>query len=404
MFALCNCIILTVNYIIFSEFSECLIDVAEPSTPLILGTSTLLKLFYPPKSDHVIRIRDKFTVRWACPGSTVKLQNIDTGNSSVFATCKVDSDSEMMFKSSEIKCRSQILTHLINTRGSCGNFQNGIFLNVNFVYGPGQKTRIYSVCYDEYFYTPIFTFHSLVRTLGVEDSDFSDADVRIFLGRDRVIFNEMRWVLALENQQQLINEQLNLPPSSSKYVNENNYLVPSFLVSAQNFYYEAQKNSTYRYANSAPQWKSIKEGNWPKIGKEIREYVRLNQRSLLVWTGLYGKCSLFSNQSIGEMLTPLYVSTFNNISRIPVASHFWSVVYDIQQNAGIVLITSNNPYAGLRDPQVFCDDISATTGWIVFSSKHNATLGYSFACSVSNFKNVARNAPQVYPSNILSFN
>ncbi|KAL7304372.1 hypothetical protein TKK_0003171 [Trichogramma kaykai] len=67
-----------------------------------------------------------------------------------------------------------------------------------------------------------------------------------------------------------------------QYLNENNHLVMTQMISDDDLYYMTQQKAAYYYENTLPMWLSIARGNWRLISRLIRELADSTDRPLRV--------------------------------------------------------------------------------------------------------------------------
>ena len=183
------------------------------------------------------------------------------------------------------------------------------------------------------------------------------------------------------------------------------YLSKGHLSPDADFIWKEWQDASYYYFNAAPQWQSINNGNWKAIEETVRKYAYHNRVSLNVFTGTQGQLS------VGKLKVPLsLVPNINDdneksIDLIPIPLHFWKLVYDYKQNAGIIFVSVNDPHFHLDKNELesvsphyksLCpkDDprLCEHKGWNIHNI--NSKKGYVYCCSVGGFNEVLSWIPQ----------
>lgn len=89
--------------------------------------------------------------------------------------------------------------------------------------------------------------------------------------------------------------------------------------------------------------------------------------------------------------TELFLSVCNNNRAVPVPKYFWKLAYDQNSGKGAVFIGSNEYYHQSR-PNNICADVSGSMQWLRWK-KNEGKKGYSYACTIDDFKNVVQFLP-----------
>lgn len=164
------------------------------------------------------------------------------------------------------------------------------------------------------------------------------------------------------------------------------------------FYYAAELNATFKYVNAAPQWQTFNGGNWEQIERDVREYANKNKVKLEVYTGTYGVATLPNEKTKQEV--KLYLYTNQTTKAVPVPAMFWKAVYEPKSQKGIVLIGLNNPYERTVSKHIICEDVSSRINWLQWT-RDSIAKGYSYACSIPNFRKFYHIFPHFAVSQLL---
>lgn len=76
--------------------------------------------------------------------------------------------------------------------------------------------------------------------------------------------------------------------------------------------------------------------------------------------------------------------TLDQKEKLPVPKYIWKILYDSENNKGIVFIVINNPFEFVQK-QEFCENICKRANWHG-QNWSNITAGYVFCCSVNDFQ------------------
>lgn len=115
-----------------------------------------------------------------------------------------------------------------------------------------------------------------------------------------------------------------------------------------------------------------------------------------VYTGVHGVLSLRDRNNTFQ---ELYLDfDANGRGLIPVPEFYWRVVLHRPTNRGIVFIGINNVFATEQDiltRHTHCTDVSHFVNWISWTNPGRTSIlrGYSYACTVADFRRVVTNLP-----------
>lgn len=172
----------------------------------------------------------------------------------------------------------------------------------------------------------------------------------------------------------------------------NLYLVPGQLASREDYIFGSHKRATFDFLNVAPQWKTIKNGNWQRIKTELRNFVVERNLTVDIYTGTHGVLKLNTTTEENFPEKEIFLYTNGADQRVPVPKIFYKVVHDPTSGAGIVFIVSNNPFLPNEENTDYCNDVSEQFEH-VSCNKNNFALGYCYACKVSEFVKRVRDLP-----------
>lgn len=246
-------------------------------------------------------------------------------------------------------------------------------------------------CFDNNYKSVLYSWYNLTSYIAGKstfsrESDFVESNFYNLTVDVNILYTKKR-------QAKTINRLLGLSNNSPKYINQssgNFFLARGHLTANRDFVYDAQQRSTFYFINAAPQWQCFNNGNWKTLEENMRDFASKQKLDLIVYTGTYG-ISTLPHEETGEE-TQLFLYVVNGeATAIPVPKFFWKFVYDVKSKNGTVFIGTNNPYKD--EKELICYDISESIKWLTWK-KDNQVLGYSYACSVEDFRKVVPYLPQ----------
>ncbi|OXU32082.1 hypothetical protein TSAR_007839 [Trichomalopsis sarcophagae] len=155
------------------------------------------------------------------------------------------------------------------------------------------------------------------------------------------------------------------------------------------FVYTAAGVATFRYINSAPQYKPVNDGNWARMEEHIVELAAKLKKDLVTITGVLGILKLVDTADFNtEKFIHLYKT--DNMRAMQVPLYFYKLVHDPLSNKGIVYVTVNNPFLKmdeLSNYQICAEPMFKIPGGKVPPRWKPKSIGkgYSYICKVSDF-------------------
>lgn len=147
------------------------------------------------------------------------------------------------------------------------------------------------------------------------------------------------------------------------------------------------QSSTYFYINVAPQWLSVRQGNWLQVERLARVLAQRAQTDLMIYTGIYDVLTLPSERTGRRTI---YLEEGD---RFPVPKWFWKILVNESSDSAIVLMTLNNPHAKLAEAQGFCNNICSSVGLISAGLKR-LTKGFTYCCELNDFRKTVTFIPK----------
>jgi DNA/RNA endonuclease G (NUC1) len=136
---------------------------------------------------------------------------------------------------------------------------------------------------------------------------------------------------------------------------------------------KSQRDATYFYMNTVPQWQKINNGIWKRIENSIRALADQFANNLQVYTGTSGNQGRLAD---GGVEIPLWM--FKVVIRPALNGN---------PRAGIVLLTLNDINAThMPSTSQSCVDICDNNNWLIGSDPKDFKKGYTKCCAVDDFQ------------------
>lgn len=188
------------------------------------------------------------------------------------------------------------------------------------------------------------------------------------------------------------------------YITQSQLLSRGHLAAKTDFVFAFSERATFHYVNCAPQWTGFNGGNWNTLEVDLRNHIHAAGYNTTIYTGTYDVASLLTQFGRRENLY-LY-SDENENPVIPIPQYFYKVVYEPNTQRGIAFVGINNPYYTPKEARAlfFCEDLcrgKENFNWLTWHPD-NAVEGYTFCCTVPNFRDVVKHLPEFEVSGILT--
>lgn len=174
------------------------------------------------------------------------------------------------------------------------------------------------------------------------------------------------------------------------------FLARGHLAAKTDYVFSSHQAATFYYINAAPQWQTFNNGNWLQIEIGVKKFVKNRKLFVDLYTGTYD-IMVYPDVHGKEQELFLAWNQQDRQEQIPVPRFYYKVVIADEIKAGIVLIGVNNPYLPaklIKSDYILCPDVADKINYINWDRK-NITLGYSYACSISEFTKVVKHLPHI---------
>ncbi|XP_066248966.1 uncharacterized protein [Euwallacea similis] len=366
-------------------------------TPLIIRGEEFV---YPTASgESTLKFSEGETVDFACPGGRLVLDGATTTLDVATASCVTGARftiNNAKYLWWQVQCSTNPVSSGRFTGNGCEVGRSEVELG--FEISSTRFARTMLVCFDKDTETAIYSYYDLIPAIrqqvtGVSRPSFTQ-------GTDIFTLSNVNNLYTTSTQRVTINGLLGLPSNDYTYIQNNNnyFLSRGHLTARSDFFYAAQQNSTFHFANVLPQWQTFNGFNWDQTETDLQDYASTNNVHLQVWTGGWGVTTL-PHAITGED-TELYLYVNGGDKALPVPDLYWKVAYNPVSRNGVVLIGVNNPYKDASDIDKFCDDKSDLLSWLKWR-KDDQARGISWACTVTDFRRIVPNFPELDISGLL---
>ncbi|XP_037033999.1 uncharacterized protein LOC119072810 [Bradysia coprophila] len=360
----------------------------EPQ-PLLLRPNTLN--FFNPDRNGIITLAENQQIELFCSGSFVAPF---TNTRTLFATCQggsfVVSGAARVFNT--LACTGQV-AHLARRTGQrC--FDGSTHSEVGFDLGGGRFLVTHNVCHDEVAEATRYVYYEMTPSnMGWQRSfprpSFVTGD---YFGR-RNVDNLYTQVTQRRTLSGILGEEV---VDRLYSLHANAFLARGHLMANTDNIYGSQMRASFYFINAQPQFQVFNAGNWESVESGMKQFIANQNLNVEVYTGVHGILSLRDQHNV---FRPLFLDfDANGRGLIPVPEFYYRVVLHRPTNRGIVFIGINNPHATEQDIQtrhIHCTDVSHFVNWVPWSSPGRTSIlrGYSYACSVADFRRVVTNLP-----------
>lgn len=352
-------------------------DLGEPQ-PLLINPETN-EFLVPTAGDGFIEIeQDENIILYCSRGFSAPFKG-DT----IVATCI--SGTEFLAQDEEVEFHELTCTRLPehSTRRTRQQCIGGEIVQIGFEFGEEKWLNLMDVCHDEekgatlwvhYYQNPENQGYqrSYPRINFIQSDFYKGLPVNALYTRNRQRDTIGRILGSRTLGENLIAQRGDL------------FLSRGHLAARSDFIFGIHQQATFYFLNAAPQWQQFNGGNWATLEDHLKRYVDRKNIRVEIYTGTYG---VLTFDDVNGEPQEIYLATNGTDQRIPVPKIFYKVVIDEKENAGIVFVGVNNPYATMDEIQkdyVYCDNVMDQVDYIPWNTRR-LQMGYLYACSVSDF-------------------
>ncbi|XP_033215923.1 uncharacterized protein LOC117172193 [Belonocnema kinseyi] len=368
-------------------------DLKEPEPLILNGTNHII---YPDEKG-ILKFSTGQTIILACPGAKNTL-DVPWESQTIEATCSKGKKFTVNGKAypfTSFTCKKPTKS-VIKKSGSClGEFSK---IEVGFDI---SKTLIpvIEICRnsktDESYYAKIHMTKSI--------DGYQKNSARPSWVTDKLFSGHVNNFYTKKSQLQTLAKILNSEELAEKYLSKNS-LARGHLAPKVDFVYDSEQNTTFSYANCAPQWTSFNGGNWKHIETAVRNFVADNNLKVTIYTGVHGQMTLKDNKD-KEQAVFLDIDE-NNKGYIRVPKFYWKIIYDPASLLAFAIVGVNDPFSKEITKDMFlCKDISDSpdAAWLTksWNTRKSISQGVSYACSYDDLKKAVATVPDLKVKGIL---
>ncbi|CAH2045751.1 unnamed protein product, partial [Iphiclides podalirius] len=345
---------------------------------------------------------EEVTIACTGTGRTILHPNIATTASTGIATCVTNTlftgnwlNGNGAF--ADLTCSSHSSHEAVSTSDRCYN--NNLVIRVGFTVN-NVFYPLYWSCFDQDRLEVLYVWYEQNPPNAVHQTDVSRPSWSaggFFPGVD------------INNRYTQVQQKLTIAAYvgndlAEKYVTNTQFLARGHLAAKTDFIYATGQRATFYFINSAPQWQLFNSGNWNWLEQNLRARIGQAGYNTIIYTGTYGVTQL---RNANNSFVDIYLHRdSNNNPQVPVPMYYYKVVYDATRRLGTAFVGINNPHYTLTEAQAlqFCNDRCRNNNafdWLGWRPDR-VDLGYSFCCTVDDFRSFVPHLPAFAVDGLLS--
>ncbi|XP_013195498.1 uncharacterized protein LOC106138768 [Amyelois transitella] len=285
------------------------------------------------------------------------------------------------------KCSYPPMYSSVQTYRTC--FENNSIYEVGY-HIQGEWYPVYESCFDANRLNAVYSKY----TQKPYNSHFQTRVERpFFIANDVYGFVPVGSLFSPNGQKNAIARLVG--PLVDNYFTSQQFLSRGHLAAKTDFVFAFGERATFHYVNCAPQWSGFNGENWNTLEVDLRNHINYANYDTVIYTGTYGVSHLLNKY---KQRVQLYLyNDMNNNPVIPVPEYYYKVVYEPSTKRGIAFVGINNPYYTLNEAKemFFCEDLcrgSKNFSWLGWHPD-NPSEGFTFCCSVPDFRATVRHLP-----------
>ncbi|KAM3967998.1 alkaline nuclease [Aphomia sociella] len=367
-------------------------DLGQPQ-PVYLRSNNYV---VPTGNTGVINLNTGDQVTVACTGSGRTLQhpNIASSVQTGTATCvnnALVSGSGWLSGNGEFRqltCSTHSYHDAVATNDRCYN--NNIVIRVGFIVNNVFYPKYWS-CFDQNRLEVLYVWYeqNIPNAVHQNNVDRPSWLVGSFFPGVAIntVYTQVQQKATIAT---LVGQQL-----ADKYVTSHQFLARGHLAAKTDFIFATGQRSTFYFINAAPQWQPFNAGNWNWLEQNLRQRIGQAGYNTIIYTGTFGVSQL---RDQNNRLVDIYLHRdANNNPQVPVPLYYYKVVYDASRRLGTAFVSINNPYYTEAEVRAltFCTDRCRNNNafnWLNWQADR-IDLGYSFCCTVADFRAVVPHLP-----------
>uniref|UniRef100_A0A1A9X2H3 DNA/RNA non-specific endonuclease/pyrophosphatase/phosphodiesterase domain-containing protein n=1 Tax=Glossina brevipalpis TaxID=37001 RepID=A0A1A9X2H3_9MUSC len=366
-------------------------DVENEKTPVIaVKKGTRYDLFQA--TSEVTTFPEGTELMLACTGLENYFKN---GEESVSVVCKNNQfGDDQGFGLDQFTCVKTPTAELIKTKERCSLDDHFVYNVVYRISKDKFSSPVYDICFNGYSERGTYS-HNILNGASVNYRvPEKETDITVTLAKGFTT-KDVNNLFKFENQKKRFQ---GYTIDGKPLVDEKNFLMPAQYAPDTSMITPADKLSTYDYANMAPQYQPVYDGNVWRVENITRDFAAKRKAEFEIYTGGYEQLRAQHNGK------KEYVFLGDKIRYHGVPQYIFKFVIDKKNDAGIVFLTLNNPHVQNVKEVEFCKNVCDKAN-VVDPDLKDPTKGYTFCCTWNDVKDYIRALPQdIKVGKLLEFN
>ncbi|XP_052563976.1 uncharacterized protein LOC120425286 isoform X2 [Culex pipiens pallens] len=296
--------------------------------------------------------------------------------------------------SSALTCSTRVTGEVEVTSTACGG-GSGQLRNIGFRNSSGQMVTYIQSCYNFNTASVFYTRHVIPgRAIKYAISEAYRPAFKV-TGTASTVSPATSYTTAQQSSR--LATLLGSQAQADKYITSSSFMSRGHLSPDADGIFRPWQWATYYYVNVAPQWQAVNAGNWLRVEDAVRAVSNRLQEDVLIFTGNQGIMTL---PNVSGQQIPITLEA----GGIQAPKWYWKIVKSPSTNAGIALVTNNDPFrTSMPATEMLCSNVCATYGW-ANANYANFAQGYTYCCTVAALMKAIPAIPvEASVANVLAF-
>ncbi|CAG4941000.1 unnamed protein product [Colias eurytheme] len=377
-------------------------DFGQPQ-PVFIRQNTNSYLF-PNGNSGAVTLSSGERVIVSCTGSgrTILHPNIQASVHTATAQCvsnNLVSGSGWLNGNREfgrLTCNSHSYHEAQETNERC--FNNNVVIRVGFVVNNVFHT-LYRSCFDKTRLEVLYVWYDQNPTYAVHQTGVDRPSWLAGSFFPGVAINNLyTQVQQKQAIARVVGDRL-----ADQYVTSHQFLARGHLIAKSDQVFATGQRATFYFINAIPQWQPFNAGNWNSLEQNLRARIGAAGYNCIIYTGAFGVTQL---RNANGQFVDIFLDNTNNNRRLPVPLYMYKVAYDPVRRIGTAFISINNPHYTAAEARAlqFCTDRcrnNSAFSWLRWQPDR-IDLGYSFCCTVDDFRRRIGHLPSFTVNGLLS--
>ncbi|KAL0883992.1 hypothetical protein ABMA27_016042 [Loxostege sticticalis] len=366
-------------------------DLGQPQ-PVYIHRNQLLM---PTGNSGQIRVNAREQIRIGCPGPGRTIRHPNVNSNVAFATATCVSGNQISGSGwlrangafGGLTCSNHPYHEAQATNQRC--FGNHIVIRVGFIVDNVFHTWYWS-CFDRNRLEVLYVWYYQNAAHGVHQTGVDRPSWMPGSFFPGVNINN----LYTQNHQRNQIGRIVGTDMVGRYITNHQFLARGHLTAKSDYPFASAQRATFYFINAAPQWQPFNAGNWNNLEQNLRARIAQANYNTVIYTGTFGVTQL---RDRNNRFHDIFLHQSGNTRQLPVPQYFYKVAYDANRRLGTAFISINNPYYTAAEARrlQFCTDRcrgNSAFNWIRWQPDR-IDLGYSFCCTIADFRRVIGHIP-----------